>query len=188
MRLNEKRSAPLRFALWIVALSWWVLSAQAQSTSGAAPAGAASLREVFDTAWQRQPEARALQARRDAAQAQAKAAGLVSPEAPSLELRQRSDLATGNNGAREAEVGIAVPVWLPGQRTASADLAQAEISFVERRLLASQLRLAASVRDAWWNWQRARLDAEMAREQLANAKRLAAVEPWCRVWRSSNGI
>ena len=174
MRLNEKRSAPLRFALWIVALSWWVLSAQAQSTSGAAPAGAASLREVFDTAWQRQPEARALQARRDAAQAQAKAAGLVSPEAPSLELRQRSDLATGNNGAREAEVGIAVPVWLPGQRTASADLAQAEISFVERRLLASQLRLAASVRDAWWNWQRARVDAEMAREQLANARRLAA--------------
>jgi len=145
MRLNEKRSAPLRFALWIVALSWWVLSAQAQSTPGAAPAGAASLKEVFDTAWQRQPEARALQARRDAAQAKAKAAGLVSPEAPSLELRQRSDLATGNNGAREAEVGIAVPVWLPGQRTASADLAQAEISFVERRLLASQLRLAASV-------------------------------------------
>ena len=174
MRLNEKRSAPLRFALWIVALSWWVLSAQAQSTSGAAPAGAASLKEVFETAWQRQPEARALQARRDAAQAKAKAAGLVSPEAPALELRQRSDLATGNNGAREAEVGIAVPVWLPGQRTASADLAQAEISFVERRLLASQLRLAASVRDAWWNWQRARVDAEMAREQLANAKRLAA--------------
>jgi len=174
MRLNEKRSEPLRFALWIVALSWWVLSAQAQSTSGAAPAGAASLKEVFETAWQRQPEARALQARRDAAQAQAKAARLVSPEAPSVELRQRSDLATGNNGAREAEVGIAVPVWLPGQRTASADLAQAEISFVERRLLASQLRLAASVRDAWWNWQRARVDAEMAREQLANAKRLAA--------------
>jgi cobalt-zinc-cadmium efflux system outer membrane protein len=53
-------------------------------------------------------------------------------------------------------------------------LAQAEISFVERRLLASQLRLASSVRDAWWNWQRARVDAEMAREQLANARRLAA--------------
>ena len=174
MRLNEKRTAPLRIMLSVVTLSCWVLSAQAQSTSGAAPTVVASLKEVFETAWQRQPEARALQSRRDAAQAQAKAAGLLSPEAPSLEISQRSDQATGNNGAREAEIGIAVPLWLPGQRTASADLAQAEISFVERRLLASQLRLASSVRDAWWNWQRARVDAEMAREQLANASRLAA--------------
>ena len=174
MRLNEKRAAPLRIVLSVVTLSCWVLSAHAQSTSGAAPTGVASLKEVFETAWQRQPEARALQSRRDAAQAQAKAAGLLSPEAPSLEIRQRSDRATGNNGAREAEIGIAVPLWLPGQRAASADLAQAEISFVERRLLASQLRLASSVRDAWWNWQRARVDAEMAHEQLANARRLAA--------------
>jgi len=174
MHLNEKSTAHLRIVLSVVTLSCWVLSAHAQSTSGAAPTGVVSLKEVFETAWQRQPEARALQSRRDAAQAQAKAAGLLSPEAPSLEISQRSDQATGNNGAREAEIGIAVPLWLPGQRTASADLAQAEISFVERRLLASQLRLASSVRDAWWSWQRARVDAELAREQLANARRLAA--------------
>jgi cobalt-zinc-cadmium efflux system outer membrane protein len=174
MRLSEKWIAPLRFVLSIVTLTCWVLSAQAQGSSAAAPTGAASLKEVFETAWQRQPDARALQARRDAAQAQAKAAGLLSPEAPSLEISQRSDRTTGNNGAREAEFGIAVPLWLPGQRTASAELAQAEVSFVERRLLASQLRLAASVRDAWWSWQRARVDAELAREQLANARRLAA--------------
>lgn len=174
MHLSERRTAPLRFVLSVVALSCWVLSAQAQGASGAELTGAASLKEIFETAWQRQPEARALQARRDAAQAQAKAAGLLSPEAPSLEISQRSDQATGNNGARETEVGIAVPLWLPGQRTASAELAQAEISFVERRLLASQLRLAASVRDAWWGWQRAHADAELAREQLANARRLAA--------------
>jgi cobalt-zinc-cadmium efflux system outer membrane protein len=81
---------------------------------------------------------------------------------------------TGNNGSRETEVGIAIPIWLPGQRTASTDLAQAEISLVERKLLASQLRLAASVRDAWWGWLRARVDAELASEQLANSLRLAA--------------
>jgi cobalt-zinc-cadmium efflux system outer membrane protein len=169
----ETRTTPLRFLLSVIALSCWFLSAQANGGDVAAPNGAASLKEVFETAWQRQPEARALQARRDAAQSQAKAAGLLSPEAPSLEINQRSDRTTGNNGAREAEVGIAVPLWLPGQRTASAELAQAEISFVERRLLASQLRIAASVRDAWWSWQRAHVDAELAREQLINARRLA---------------
>ena len=155
-------------------LSGLVLTAQAQGTSAAALSGSVSLKDVFETAWQRQPEAYALQSRRDAAQAQAKAASMLSPEPPSLEISQRSDRMTGNSGAREAEVGIAVPIWLPGQRTASADLAQAEISLVERKLLASQLRLASSVRDAWWGWLRARVDAELASEQLANAQRIAA--------------
>ncbi len=37
----------------------------------------------------------------------------------------------------------------------------------------AQLRLAAAVRDAWWQWQRARIDADSAREQLGNARRIA---------------
>ena len=174
MSLYKKRSAPIRIALSVMTLSGLVLTAQAQGTSAAALSGSVSLKDVFETAWQRQPEAHALQSRRDAALAQAKAASMLSPEPPSLEISQRSDRMTGNSGAREAEVGIAVPIWLPGQRTASADLAQAEISLVERKLLASQLRLASSVRDAWWGWLRARVDAELASEQLANAQRLAA--------------
>jgi len=174
MRLSEKWAAPLRFVLSALVLNCWVLSVQAQSPFTAAPTGAATLKEVFESAWQRQPEARAVQLRRDAAQAQAHAAGLRSPEAPSLEMSLRSDRVTGNKGVSEAEVGIAVALWLPGQRTASAELAQAEISLVERRLVASQLRLASSVRLAWWEWQRARVDAALADEQLAHARRLAA--------------
>ena len=174
MSLYKKRSTPIRIALSVMTLSGLVLTAQAQGTSAAALSGSVSLKNFFDTAWQRQPEAHALQSRRDAAQAQAKAALMLSPEPPSLDISQRSDQMTGNNGSRETEVGIAIPIWLPGQRTASTDLAQAEISLVERKLLASQLRLAASVRDAWWGWLRARVDAELASEQLANSQRLAA--------------
>jgi cobalt-zinc-cadmium efflux system outer membrane protein len=174
MSLNQKRLAPIRFVLSVLTLSGLVLTAQAQSTSAAAPGNTVSLKDVFDTAWQRLPEAQAFQKRRDAVQAQAKAASMLSPEPPSMEIGQRSDWLTGNKGAREVELGITVPIWLPGQRTASADLAQAEISFVERKLLASQLRLAAFVREAWWGWLRARVDAELAIEQLANAQSLAA--------------
>ena len=174
MSLNKKRSAPIRFVLLVITLSGLVLTAQAQGTSAGALSGSLSLKDVFDTAWQRQPEAHALQSRRNAALAQVKAASMLSPEPPSLEISQRSDRMIGNSGAREAEVGIAVPIWLPGQRTVSADLAQAEISLVELRLLASQLRLASSVRDAWWGLLRARVDTELASEQLVNAQRLAA--------------
>jgi len=174
MSLNKKRSAPFRFVLSVLTLSGWVLAAQAQGISAAAPGNAVSLKDVFDTAWQRQPEAQAFQKRRDAVQAQAKAASMLSPEPPSLEIGRRSDWMTGNKGAREIELGITVPIWLPGQRTASADLAQAELSWLERRQLAAQLRLASAVRDAWWGWLRARVDAELASEQLANAQGLAA--------------
>ena len=174
MSLNQKRTAPIRFVLSVLTLSGLVLTAQAQGTSAAASGNVVSLKEVFDSAWQRQPEARAFQKRRDAVQAQAKAASMLSPEPPSLEIGQRSDWMTGNKGAREVELGITVPIWLPGQRTASADLAQAELSWLERRQLAAQLRLAASVRDVWWGWLRARVDAELANEQLASAQSLAA--------------
>jgi cobalt-zinc-cadmium efflux system outer membrane protein len=174
MSLNQKKSAPIRFVLSVLTLSGLLLTAQAQGTSAATSGNAVSLKDVFDTAWQRQPEAQAFQKRRDAVQAQAKAASMLSPEPPSLEISQRSDGLTGNNGAREFELGITVPIWLPGQRTASADLAQAERAWLERRQLASQVRLASAVRDAWWGWLRARVDAELANEQLANAQRLAA--------------
>lgn len=174
MSLNKKRSAPMWFVLSVLTLTGLALTAQAQGTSAAATSNAVSLKDVFDTAWQRQPEAQAFQKRRDAAQAQAKAASMLLPEPPSLEIGQRSDGMTGNKGARETELGITVPIWLPGQRTASADLAQAELSWLERRQLAAQLRLASAVRDAWWGWLRARVDAEMANEQLANAQSLAA--------------
>jgi cobalt-zinc-cadmium efflux system outer membrane protein len=174
MSLNKKSLASFRFVLSVFTLSGLVLTAQAQGTSGGALSGSLSLKDVFDTAWQRQPEAHALLSRRDAAQAQAKAASMLSPEPPALEISQRSDRMTGNSGAREAEVGFAVPIWLPGQRTASVDLAQAEISLLERKLPAAQLRLASAVRDAWWGWLRARVDAELASEQLAGAQGLAA--------------
>lgn len=174
MHLWKKKIGSIGSMLSALALSCWALSAQAQNTILVGQAQLASLKDVFETAWQRQPEARALQSRREAAQAQARAAKLLSPEAPSLEVSQRSDRMTDNNGAREAELAIAIPLWLPGQRTATAELAQSEISFIERKLLASQLRLASSVRDAWWGWQRAKVDADLAHEQLANARRLAA--------------
>ena len=174
MSFNQKRTAPIRFVLSVLTLSGLVLTAQAQGTSAAAPGNSVSLKDVFDTAWLRQPEAQAFQKRRDAVQAQAKAATMLSPEPPAWEIGQRSDGMTGNKGAREIELGITVPIWLPGQRTASADLAQAELSWLERKLLAAQLRLASAVRDAWWGWLRARVDAELANEQLANAQSLAA--------------
>ena len=145
--------------------------ARSQSQSASSPA---SLKAVFDAAWSRQPESRAFPARRDAVQAQRRAAAAWTPEPPALEVGNRTDRLTRNDGARELEVGIALPLWLPGERRNSSALADAQASAVESRVTAARLRLAATVREAWWNWQRTRIDSEMAREQWGNARRVAA--------------
>jgi cobalt-zinc-cadmium efflux system outer membrane protein len=133
-----------------------------------------NLRQVFEAAWARQPEAMALQARRDAARAQQQRRESWTPEPAALEVSNKTDRLNRNQGARELEVGVAVPLWLPGERGKSAALADAEGAAIESRATAAQLRVAATVREAWWQWQRARIEVESAREQLDNTRRIAA--------------
>ena len=143
----------------------------------AAPQTAAtslSLRQVFEAAWARQPEAMALQTRREAARAQQSAAAAWTPEPAALEISNKTDRLNRNQGAREIEVGVAVPLWLPGERGRTAALAEAEGSAIESRASAAQLRIAATVREAWWQWQHARIEVESARDQLDNTRRIAA--------------
>jgi len=91
-----------------------------------------------------------------------------------VEVSGKTDRLNRNVGAREYEAGLAIPLWLPGERGRSQALAQAEGRAVESRTTAAQLRVAAAVREAWWNWQRARADAATAQGQLDNAQRIAA--------------
>ena len=133
-----------------------------------------TLSQAFEAAWARQPEVAALTARRDAARAQQQAAVSWTPEPLAVELTGKTDRLNRNLGTREYEAGVAIPLWLPGERGRSQALAQAEGRAVESRTLAAQLRVAASVREAWWSWQRARVEAATAQGQLDSAQRIAA--------------
>jgi cobalt-zinc-cadmium efflux system outer membrane protein len=181
-RTRTKRLAAARGVGSAVAACGIAVQAQPASTAVAPAAPAApqtaaaslSLRQVFDAAWARQPEAMALQARRDAARAQQSAAAAWTPEPAALEISNKTDRLNRNQGARELEVGIAMPLWLPGERGRSAALAEAEGAAIESRATAAQLRIAATVREAWWQWQRARIEVDSARDQLDNTRRIAA--------------
>ena len=175
--MNRRTRIKARLLHATVAAAWiacpW--TAQAQTTAASeAPATVMSLRQAFDAAWARQPEAMALQPRRDAARAQRQAAQSWTPEPAALEVSNKTDRLNRNGGARELEVGVAVPLWLPGERSKSAALADAEGAAIESRATAAQLRVAATVREAWWQWQRARIEADSARDQLDNTRRIAA--------------
>ena len=138
-----------------------------------ASAGLGPLRQAFEAAWARQPEAATLQLRRDAAAAQGRAAQAWTPEAPALELSNRSDRWHDNQGVRELEAGVTVPLWLPGERDRSGALADAGARAVESRTDAARLRVAEALREAHWAWQRSAVDVALARDQQVAARRLA---------------
>ncbi|HEY9238781.1 MAG TPA: TolC family protein [Burkholderiaceae bacterium] len=177
--MNSRTRTRARLLHAGVAATWAVLSIAVQAQTHAAPAAnptaAASLtlRQVFDAAWARQPEAMALRARRDAARAQQSAATAWTPEPAALEISNKTDRLNRNRGARELEVGVAVPLWLPGERCRSAALAEAEGAAIESRVSAAQLRIAATVREIWWQWQRAGIELDSARDQLNSSRRIA---------------
>ncbi|MGD9944270.1 MAG: TolC family protein [Burkholderiaceae bacterium] len=166
-----RRSAALRQALAI----GLALACSGTTFAQAAPTSErGGLRRAFEAAWARQPEAQSLASRAEAARAQMDAAGLWNAGAPALEIAATSDRLLRNQGAREYEVGLSVPLWLPGEKDRSAALAEAELNALDSRSRAARLRVAAEVRTAWWNWQRARSDTAMAHDQAENARRLAA--------------
>ncbi len=158
--------------------------AQAQPPAPQAPAVAPpaqpvapqadTLAAAFAQAWSRQPEALASQARRDAAQAAQAAAQRWTPEPPALEVAHKTDRLASNEGVREVEAGLALPLWLPGERRLTAAQADAERTALDSRLQAARWRFAGPLRDAWWALQSAGLEQEATQGRVQHATQLAA--------------
>lgn len=175
MQRTRRTNHTPRLRMAAVALAWALAGSAALAQSTAAPAAPPlTLKALFDRAWERQPEAQSATLRRESAQAARSGASSFTAEPAALELSTKSDRPGSNQGNREVEVGVALPLWLPGERSRKAALGDAEIKAVESRRLAAQLQLAATVREAWWALQRAQAEMGLAQDRLQNAQRLAA--------------
>lgn len=157
-------------AMLVATISAVALTVHAQTAVRPDPM---TLVQVFEAAWARQPEAAALSSRREAIRAQQLAAKSWMSEPVAVELAVTTDRLNRNQGTREYEVGIAIPLWLAGERKLSQSLAETEGRAVESHAKVAKLRIAAAVREAWWNLQRARAELDSVRGQLDNAKSLA---------------
>lgn len=131
-----------------------------------------ALASAFEQAWQRQPAAVSLAERQRAVDAGRRAAAALTAAPPSLELGTRSDRFNRNQGARELDAGLAVPLWLPGERSGSQAVAEANANTLNGRVASQRLALAGQVRDLWWGWQAVRNERGLADERLAAAQRL----------------
>ncbi len=134
--------------------------------------GETSLAKAFAEAWQRQPAAAALGERQRAVDGRLGAASALTAAAPSLELGVRSDQFNRNRGALENDLGLVLPLWLPGERSGARAAAEAEGTALAGRADSLRLQLAQVVRDAWWGWQAQQNEVALAADRLAAATRL----------------
>lgn len=137
-----------------------------------ASVGQVTLRTALNAAWQRAVAARESEGQRRRAEADAAAAGSLWAAPPSLALSYRSDRLQTNAGQRETEIGVAVPLWLPGQRTARADTADATAAQAVAAEQVARLHLAGELREAAWQLAALQAEAAEADTQAQSLKQL----------------
>lgn len=156
--------------------AWAQPAASPPSTAAATPDAAAapvSLRVALDAAWQRAVAAREADGQRRRADADRVAASRPWSSAPTLELSHRDDRLQSSAGRRETEVGLAVPLWLPGQRAARAGTADAAAAQARSAAQVARLRLAGEVREVAWQIAGLQAEARQVEAQVTALRQLA---------------
>lgn len=132
-----------------------------------------TLSQAVDAAWARYPQAAALSARQDEAQARLDHARGLTSGPPSVSLNHLTDKPNQNIGWREWEVEVSAPMWLPRQRSAREAEAGRATGELTARSAALRLQLAGEVREAWWAVAAARGARTLAQQRLDTAQELA---------------
>lgn len=134
---------------------------------------AVSLRAALDQAWENNPQAQTLEAKRAESDAQTVAANSLLAGAPAIILGHRGDQLTNHAGLNEWEAGIALPIWLPGQRDARQRQAQVGKDGLEANMRALRLKLAGELREAVWQVRQAQAQTRLDEARALTAKKLA---------------
>ena len=132
-----------------------------------------TLSTLLEAAWSRQPEAQSYTERLRAAESLRAANSAWTADAPAMLLQGKTDRPGSGAGGREVEVGVALPLWLPGQRQRAVALSDAQMLTLQGSLKAQRLQLAGLVREGWWQLQRTQTEMALAQTRVANAQQMA---------------
>lgn len=161
--MRAKRSLTLLLMLCLAAP--WARAGEAET---------ASLSALVDAALKRHPEARAAVARAVELEAGTAVAAALTPAPPALSVAHVNDRAGSDRGRREYELGIGVPLWLPGQRAAGQAVARREQAAFASRGRALRWEVAADVVERWRSARDAQVALTQAQRRLEQARRLEA--------------
>lgn len=137
-----------------------------------APTQAGGLAEALERAWSRHPLAVSDVARESAAQVQYELAAALTPGPAAVSLAHLNDALGSNRGKREWEAEVAIPLWLPGLKSAREAEARAALEEVQAQRRALRLQIAGELREVWWAIAAARQARELAQRRLSSARAL----------------
>lgn len=125
-----------------------------------------TLKQAVESAWNRSPAVRTLEAREDETAAARQSAGSWLAGNPTVGLSQRNDQGNSERDQRESEVSVSSSIWLPGQKSAREALAARSTTEVETHLALSRLAVAGEVRQRYWEAAAAQATLTERRDHL----------------------
>jgi cobalt-zinc-cadmium efflux system outer membrane protein len=138
----------------------------------AAEAQKSGLATAVEQAWRLNPQATGLDAREAEARAVQDVAAGLTPEPGSVSIGSLNDRLNRNRGKQEYEVELAVPLWLPGQKTAREAEAASRLDETLAKRAALRLEVGGELREAWWALAAARSANLLASRRLETARAL----------------
>lgn len=151
----------------------WCLAAMSFGTGAQElPPSPPPLSVALDAAWRLSAGSRSLGNRQAELDARQQAAGAWWSAPPSLSLSQRSDRLNANQGLRELEASVALPLWMPGTRAATRAQVDADRAALTAEPRASQLKLAGELRELAASVALARLEHQLAQRKVQEASTL----------------
>jgi len=130
------------------------------------------LATAVEQAWRLNPQAAGLDAREAEARAARDVAAGLTPEPGSVSIGNLNDRFNRNQGKQEYEVELAVPLWLPGQKTAREVEASSRLDETLAKRAALRLEVGGELREAWWALAAARSAKLLASRRLETARAL----------------
>jgi len=159
------------------AIPWLLLClACAAPAASAVEGNAPGLAQAVDAAWARAAEARRAEGESVRADAQRRIARSFAADEPSLGLsRTEGDWYGGARAGTgtETEIGLSVPLWMPGQRGAARAAAGADVAWAEANLAQARLDVAGRVREAAWEIAARQATQEQVRAKVGFLAKLA---------------
>ena len=131
-----------------------------------------SLADAVSAAFARHPEASLAEARRELGQALGTRANQPLAGDPVFNLKYQTDALGSDNGYREWEGGVALPLWWPGQRSTRHREAERTLASADALARAKKLEVAGEVRERLWGLALARSAQKEAQLAYDSAKEL----------------
>lgn len=154
------------------ALALLLLASSALAQTASQSPTSPTLKQALDAAWQNSSQSRSLDnRRRELAAKERVALSLISGE-PVAGIAHRTDRLNKNDGFREYEAEVELPLWNPGVRSAAqADVAAQRQGFDGQFALA-KLKLAGELRNLSASIATAQVEVDLNKRKLLDANAL----------------